>query len=73
MEALVAVKGENTLAELAQQFDVHSNQIARNGAVSFAITLWMSSVLRPGQNLPCRRAIFLLLRGPDQMTRVRCI
>ncbi len=25
--ALVAVKGERTLPELAQQFDVHSNQI----------------------------------------------
>ena len=34
-EALVAIKGEKTAAELAQQFDVHANQI----------TLWKSQLL----------------------------
>jgi len=33
--ALAAVKGDKTLAELAQQFDVHSNQI----------TTWRSQLL----------------------------
>ncbi len=33
--ALAAIKGERTLAELAQQFDVHPNQI----------TLWRSQLL----------------------------
>jgi len=31
--ALAAVKGEKTLAELAQQFDVHANR-SRSGAAS---------------------------------------
>ena len=32
--APAAIKGEKTLAELAQQFDVHANQIAMEGAAS---------------------------------------
>ena len=52
--ALAAIKGEKTLAELAQQFDVHANQI----------TQWRSQLLegapmylaaRPAQSQPRRR------------------
>jgi len=32
--ALAALKGDKTLAELSQQFDVHVNQILRSGKVS---------------------------------------
>jgi transposase-like protein len=32
--ALAAIKGERTLAELAQQFDVHPNQITQWRATS---------------------------------------
>ena len=39
--ALAALKGEKTLVELAQQFDVHVNQI----------TQWKAQLLRRG----CRR------------------
>lgn len=35
--ALAAVKGERTLAELAQQFDIHSNQIIQ----------WKETVFEP--------------------------
>ena len=43
--ALAAVKGEKTLAELAQQFDVHPNQI----------TTWRSQLWRvpPGFRIGC--------------------
>ena len=37
--ALAAVKGEKTLAELSQQFDVHANQIT---------TLWIGVQKEPG-------------------------
>ena len=39
--ALAAIKGEKTLAELAQQFDVHANQI----------TQWRSQLLEGAADL----------------------
>ena len=44
--ALAAIKGEKTLADLAQQFDVHPNQI----------TQWRSQLLegRPASSAPRR-------------------
>jgi len=32
--ALAAIKGDRTLAQLAEQFDVHPNQITRDGRVA---------------------------------------
>ena len=43
--ALAAVKGEKTLAELAQQFDVHPNQI----------TTWRSQLLEGAAASSARR------------------
>jgi len=45
--ALAAVKGEKTLAQLAQQFDVHPNQIA----------IWRSQLLEGAAAVLGRRAI----------------
>ncbi len=46
--ALAAIKGEKTLSELAELFDVHPNQI----------TMWKAQLLegRPGCSVPVRRA-----------------
>ncbi|MGY3333681.1 transposase-like protein [Mesorhizobium sp. USDA 4775] len=41
--ALAAIKGEKTLAELAQQYDVHANQI----------TDWRKQLLEGASNEPC--------------------
>ena len=35
--AVSAIKGEKTLIELAQEFDVHPNQIKRNGPIDTAL------------------------------------
>jgi len=45
--ALAAVKGEKTLAELAQQFDVRRNQI----------TTWRSQLLEGAAGISDRKAI----------------
>ena len=45
--ALAAVKGEKTLAELAQQFDVHPNQI----------TTWRGQLLKGPRVFSGRKAI----------------
>ena len=45
--ALAAVKGEKTLAELAQVFDVHPNQIT-----NWKAQLWR---VRPGCSVPAAR------------------
>ena len=51
--ALAAVRGEKTLAELAQQFDVHPNQI----------TTWRGQLLEVRRNCPIVTAGFGPLRG----------
>ena len=43
--AVAAIKGEKTLIELAQGFDVHSNQIKRKRC-SAPILLWLPPVMQ---------------------------
>lgn len=50
--ALAAIKGEKTLAELAQQFDIHPNQIARWRARSCSRALRAFSVTPGGPKQP---------------------
>jgi transposase-like protein len=55
--ALAAIKGEKTLAELAEQFDVHANQI----------TQWKSQLLEGGfYKRGCQvKTLLLTCRGRD--------
>ena len=41
--ALAAIKGDKTAAELAQQFDVHANQIAQREVDPIDWTAWQRS------------------------------
>lgn len=51
--ALAAIKGEKTLADLAQQFDVYPNR-SHNGAASFLTGLPASLGPRRSRNPPRR-------------------
>ena len=52
--ALAAIKGERTLAGLAQQFDVHPNK-SRNGRVSFSKARPVFSDM--AESRPCQRRL----------------
>jgi transposase len=67
--ALAAVKGDRTLAQLAEQFDVHPNQITswkaqlEGGAVSLILVRGLTRLCRLPSERPNREPSFCLFHS----------